>query len=89
MNEAMVVFLLRRMLVTGLIVVSPMLLTAMAVGLIISILQAVTSIRDMTLTIIPKILTLLGILLWLLPWMLNVIVSYTYETFEWVKYFGS
>ncbi len=89
MNEAMVVFLLRRMLITGLVVVSPMLVTAMAVGLIISILQAVTSIRDMTLTIIPKILTLLGVLLWLLPWMLNVIVSYTYETLEWVKYFRS
>jgi flagellar biosynthesis protein FliQ len=43
----------------------------------------------MTLTIIPKILTLLGILLWLLPWMLNVIVSYTNETLAWVKYFGS
>jgi len=88
MTEQMAIFLARRMLLTGLIVVGPMLLAGLVVGLAVGIFQAVTSIREMTLTMIPKILALVGVLLWLLPWMLNIVVAYTAECMQWVRYFG-
>ena len=47
------------------------------VGLAVSIFQAVTQIQEQTLSFIPKILALAGVLLVLGPWMLNQLLSYT------------
>ncbi len=88
MTEQMVIFLARRTLITGLTVVGPLLAAGLVVGLAVSIFQAVTSIREMTLTMIPKILAVVGVLIWLLPWMLNVIVAYTASTMQWLRVFG-
>ncbi|KPK66183.1 MAG: hypothetical protein AMK73_00830 [Planctomycetes bacterium SM23_32] len=87
MTQQMVVFLARRTLVTGLMVVGPMLLAGLVVGVAVAIFQAVTSIREMTLTMIPKILTVVGVLIWLLPWMLSVIVAYTASMLQWLRVF--
>ncbi len=89
MTQQMVVFLARRMLITGLVVVGPLLLAGLGVGVSVAIFQAVTSIREMTLTMIPKILAVVGVLIWLLPWMLRVVVTYTSEVMQWVRYFGA
>jgi flagellar biosynthetic protein FliQ len=88
MSLQMVVFLGRRTLRTGLMVVGPLLLSGLIVGLLVAIFQAVTSIREMTLTMVPKILTVVGVLIWLMPWMLRVIVSYTAEMIQWLQVFG-
>jgi flagellar biosynthetic protein FliQ len=87
MTEQMVVFLARRTLITGVMVVAPLLLSGLAVGLMVAIFQAVTSVREMTLTMIPKILTVVGVLIWLLPWMLRVIVGYTANMMQWLRVF--
>ncbi len=84
----MVTFLARQMLVTALMVVGPLLTAGLAVGLAVAVFQAVTSIREMTLTMIPKIIAVVGVLLWLLPWMLKVVVAYTTDTFLWIKTAG-
>ena len=42
----------------------------------------------MTLTMIPKILAVVGVLFWLLPWMLKVVVAYTGDTLLWIKTVG-
>ena len=89
MTEQMVVFLARRTLITGLIVVGPLLLAGLGVGLAVAIFQAVTSIREMTLTMIPKIVAVVGVLLWLLPWMLKVVVGYTANVLQWMRYYGA
>ncbi len=89
MTEQMVVFLARRTLITGLTVVGPLLLAGLLVGLAVAIFQAVTSIREMTLTMIPKIVAVVGVLLWLLPWMLKVVVGYTANVFQWMRYYGA
>ena len=86
-TQQMVVFLARHTLVTGLMVVGPLLLSGLVVGVTVAIFQAVTSIREMTLTMIPKILTVLGMLIWLLPWMLKVLVAYTTGMFQWLQVF--
>ncbi len=89
MTEQMVVFLARRTLITGLMVVGPLLLAGLVVGLAVAIFQAVTSIREMTLTMIPKIVAVVGVLLWLLPWMLKVVVGYTANVLQWMRYYGA
>jgi flagellar biosynthetic protein FliQ len=52
------------------------------VGLIIGVFQAVTQIHEMTLTFIPKILSIILVLLLLFPWMLLKLVEYTYGLFD-------
>lgn len=54
---------------TLLLVVGPLMIIALVVGLIISLFQALTSIQEMTLTFVPKIILVFGSLLFLLPWM--------------------
>jgi flagellar biosynthetic protein FliQ len=61
---------------------SPMLLTALAVGLLISIVQAATQINEMTLSFIPKLISLVAVIYVAGHWMLAQIVGYTKRLFE-------
>ena len=56
---------------------APMLLMGLVAGLAISIFQAVTSINEMTLTFIPKILAVFLSILIFFPWMLKMIIEFT------------
>ena len=60
-----------------LIVAGPTLLVALVVGLVVSIFQAVTQIHEMTLTFIPKILSVGVVLSLLLPWTIRRMVEFT------------
>lgn len=65
-----------------LMVSAPLLLTALVVGLIVSILQAATQINEMTLSFIPKMLAIFLAMLLLGPWMLSTLIDYTRELFQ-------
>ncbi len=67
---------------TTMLIAAPMLLSALAVGLLVGIFQAATQINEMTMSFIPKLLVLVGALILGGPWMLSVIVSYTQHIFE-------
>lgn len=54
----------------------PLLLVTLAVGLVISIFQAATQINEMTLSFIPKLLAMCGVLVLLGPWLIGVMVDY-------------
>jgi flagellar biosynthetic protein FliQ len=58
------------------ILAAPMLLAGLAVGLIVSIFQAATSINEMTMTFIPKMLAVAVALLIAFPWMLQVLIDF-------------
>ncbi len=58
---------------------APLLLVALAVGLIVGVFQAATQINEMTLSFIPKLLAVAATLAIAGPWMLNVLISYTRE----------
>ena len=60
-----------------LIVAGPTLLVALVVGLVVSIFQAVTQIHEMTLTFIPKILSVGLVLSLLLPWTIRRMIEFT------------
>jgi flagellar biosynthetic protein FliQ len=67
---------------------APILLTCMIVGVVVTLLQAVTSIRDMTLTIVPKLLAVGVILLIFGGWMLQVILKFSNEIFGHIQTIG-
>ena len=64
-------------LMVVLIVAGPTLLVALVVGLVVSIFQAVTQIHEMTLTFIPKILSVGLVLSLLLPWTIRRMIEFT------------
>ena len=77
MSPEFVIALMRRTLLTALMLAGPLLISGLIIGVAVSILQAVTQIREMTLTFIPKILGVGAVLAIFAPWMLNIIVDYT------------
>ncbi len=58
-------------------ITAPMLLSALAIGLVIGMFQAATSINEQTLSFIPKLMVLLLSILIAGPWMLNLLLSFT------------
>ena len=73
--------LFRHALFTALLLASPMLGVGLVVGLMISVFQAVTSIQEMTLTFIPKMVAVIAAIIIALPWMLRMMMSYTTQLF--------
>jgi len=65
-----------------LILSGPMLLAALAVGLVVSIFQAATQINEQTLSFIPKLLAMFLVLILAGPWMLQMMVDYIRRLFE-------
>lgn len=59
----------------------PILASAVVVGLLISILQAATSIQEQTLTFVPKMIAMVAILFFLGPWMINSMSDYSIRLF--------
>ncbi len=72
MNDTMVIEVGRRALLLMLYISGPMLLTALVVGLVISIFQAATQINEMTLAFIPKVVITGFVLLYTLPNMIHL-----------------
>jgi flagellar biosynthetic protein FliQ len=60
---------------------APILLTALAVGLMVSIFQAATQINEMTLSFIPKLFSMLVMMVVAGPWMLNLMMDYMRRLF--------
>ena len=71
----------RDALTTVIMVAAPMLGAGLALGLIIGVLQAVTSVQEQTLSFIPKVLGVLLVFLVAMPWMFRVLINYTTNLF--------
>ncbi|MDZ7262344.1 MAG: flagellar biosynthesis protein FliQ [candidate division KSB1 bacterium] len=81
MTPEYVISLARQVLLTSLLLAAPMLIFGLIAGLVVSIFQAITSIHEMTLTFIPKILAVALALILFLPWMLDVMITFTTNLF--------
>jgi flagellar biosynthetic protein FliQ len=77
MNPEFAIELLKEMIYQALAIAAPILITAMVIGLCISLFQAVTTINEQTLTFVPKALAVIGIVLLLLPWIVRSLVEFT------------
>lgn len=67
----------RGALTMTLLIGAPVLLAAIAVGLLVSILQAVTQLQDQTLSFVPKIIAMFVTLMLILPWLIVRMVNYS------------
>jgi flagellar biosynthetic protein FliQ len=88
MDSSFSLYLGRHTLETALLLSAPILLTCLVVGVVITLLQAVTSIRDMTLTIVPKLVAVGVVTLLMSGWMLEVTMRFTTEMFAYIQNIG-
>jgi flagellar biosynthetic protein FliQ len=77
-----VTLLLQRGVFEVLMIASPLLISALTVGLVVAILQATTSIQEQTLTFVPKVFAILLMLAFLGGWMFSSMRDYTVELFR-------
>ena len=85
MDSSFILYLGRHTLETALLLAAPILLTCMIVGVVVTLFQAVTSIRDMTLTIVPKLLAVGVVTLLFGSWMLQILLRFTNEIFGYIQ----
>lgn len=88
MTEQYIVYLFREAFYTTLLVSAPILLISLVVGLIISVFQAATSIQEFTLTFVPKLIAVALVTVLALPWMMDVMVTFTIGLFNHIPSLG-
>jgi flagellar biosynthetic protein FliQ len=76
MSGALAVDLVRQAVMLSLMVAAPLLATALLIGIVVSLVQAVTQLQEQTLTFIPKLLGLALVFVLTLPWALTRLVEY-------------
>jgi flagellar biosynthetic protein FliQ len=77
MTPEFAVEIIKGLMFQGVALASPILLTAMAIGLAVSLFQAVSAIQEQTLAFVPKALGVIGIIVVLLPWMIRTLIEFT------------
>ncbi len=82
MTPEFVISVGREAMQVAFLLAAPPLITALVVGLAVSILQAVTQIQEMTLAIIPKMVAILIALIISFPWLLETLTVYTTTVFR-------
>lgn len=81
MDSDMAMHLLSETLIAAAKVSMPILLTTLVVGVVISIVQVVTQVQEMTLTFIPKLVAVVAVFLMTGAWMIAVVVEFTKQLF--------
>lgn len=82
MNGQTVLTLGEQALQMTMLLSAPLLLTALVVGLVVSVFQAATQINEMTLSFIPKLIAMFAVLIIAGPWMLSLLVDYMHRLFS-------
>lgn len=81
MDTGVVMDIAVKALATALMISAPILGVSIIVGLAISIFQATTHIQEQTLTFVPKIIAILGMLILFGPWIMNLLTNYVTELY--------
>lgn len=77
MTVEMAVDILRQLISTSIMLIAPIMTTAISVGIFVSLFQSVTSIQEQTLTFVPKLLAVGGVVLASANWMVKTLVEFT------------
>ncbi len=85
MELGQIVTILRDGVVQILVLAGPILVVALVVGLIVAIFQATTSIQEQTLTFVPKLVSILGMIAFLGSWMFTSLEQYTIRIFQLIS----
>lgn len=86
MTEEVIIDIFSQSLIMIIKAAAPMLLVSLVVGLVISILQTITSIQEQTLTFVPKLLAIFLTLMLAGSWILTSLKEYTIELFQFANY---
>jgi flagellar biosynthesis protein FliQ len=81
MSDALILTLIQRALETLMWVAGPMLAAAIGVGVVVSLIQTLTSIQDQTFSFAPRVAAIFLVFLLAFPWILRVLVSFTTALF--------
>ncbi len=81
MNDAMITSLMQGALTTLMWIVAPMLAVAIIVGVVMSLIQTLTSIQDQTFSFAPRIIAIFVLFLFTFPWILRVLTTFTASVF--------
>lgn len=84
MNDTSVIQIAVKMMTITAELAAPMLITALAIGLAVSLLQSITSIQEVTLTFVPKMAGVALVIVLAGHWMINALVSFTDQLFQMV-----
>lgn len=77
----------RQALEVTILLAAPILLASLAVGLLIATFQAATQINEMTLSFVPKLMVVAGVMMLAGPWMLRQIIGFTERLVEQIPYY--
>ncbi|MBT4889330.1 MAG: flagellar biosynthesis protein FliQ [Rhodospirillales bacterium] len=82
MNEEAVLQVGREALITILTVAGPIMGAGLLIGLTIALFQALTTIQEMTLTFVPKILVIFTAVIFFLPFMMTTMIEFTHRLYD-------
>ena len=88
MSQELILKLAKDTLQVTLMVSSPMLIVSLVVGILVSITQVVTSIQDMTLSFVPRVIAVFVTFLFVFPWALNMMLTYSAQLFGHLERFA-
>ena len=81
MSDALIMSLMQRVLETLLWITGPMLAVAIIVGVVVSLIQTLTSIQDQTFSFAPRVAVIFVVFLLTFPWALRILVTFTTTLF--------
>ena len=84
MSQEVILDIMRDALITTMLTAAPVLIVSLAVGFIISIIQATTQIQEQTLTFVPKILAGFLVMILMGSFMMNTLVGFTNRIFGYI-----
>jgi len=84
MNTEIALYWVQDALTTAFMIATPLLGVALVIGVMVSLIQALTSMQEMTLSYIPKMLAVGLILLFLTPWMLEILTDFAVRVISYI-----
>jgi len=88
MNEAVVIGLMREALTVAVLVGAPILATTLVIGVVVSLIQAVTQVNEPTLTFVPKLVGVFAAMLIFGPWMMETMLDFSAGLFANAASYG-
>ncbi len=82
MSDALINALMQHALATLMWIIAPMLIVAIAIGVLMSLIQTLTSIQDQTFSFAPRLIAIFIVFLVAFPWILQVLLTFTNSIFS-------
>jgi len=88
MNQSVVIELMRESLTVAMLVGAPILATTLVIGVVVSLIQAVTQVNEATLTFVPKLVGVFVAMLIFGPWMMTTLLDFSAGIFANIGQYG-